>query len=68
MNKSAVRTVRDKAAMNRLLDAFEEFCRHGKSTASCEVCGTTLQFHKLSNEAWQSSCSCGKYNDTLRGL
>jgi len=50
-------------------DAFGEFKRDGKvTTICCHVCGGLLEIRALGPEAWQSSCRCGKYNGTWRGL
>ncbi len=50
-------------------DAFGEFQRDGKvTTIRCHVCGDLLQIRALSSSAWESSCPCGKYNGTWKGL
>lgn len=50
-------------------DAFGEFKRDGRvTTIRCHACGGLLEIMALSPEAWKSSCPCGKYNGTWRGL
>jgi hypothetical protein len=48
--------------------AFEEYHATGLSSLKCESCGQLVIFEALSEPAWKSSCQCGQYNDTLRGL
>lgn len=50
-------------------DAFGEFERNGSvTTIRCHVCGGLLEIKVIGPEAWQSGCSCGKYNGTWKGL
>jgi hypothetical protein len=50
-------------------DAFGEFLRDGKvSTVRCHVCGGLIEIRALSASAWESSCPCGKYKGTFKGI
>ncbi len=68
MNDVTKKPVRDGAALERLLEAFREYMDTEQSTVECDHCGSVIEFRQLGDEASQSSCSCGKYNDTLRGM
>ncbi len=67
MNKIAEH---EKEQMIKLSDdAFGEFLRDGRvMTIFCHVCSGLIEFRALSPTAWQSTCPCGKYNGTWRGL
>ena len=50
-------------------EAFAEFTRDGRvSTIGCDKCSSLIEFTTLSPTAWKSSCSCGRYNCTMKGL
>jgi hypothetical protein len=68
MNDAREEPVRDGVALERLLEAFREYADTGQSVAECDDCGSVIQFRQLGDEAWQSSCDCGKYSDTFRGI
>ena len=50
-----------------LLRAMKEYF-NGKVRTKCDKCAGIIQFKELSQSAWEHSCTCGKYNGTLRGL
>ena len=60
--------------LRRLLTALEEFHSGQPVTQQCVFCGTVLQITGLGetaegpHTAWAVTCSCGRSNDTLRGL
>lgn len=54
--------------IRRFMAAWEEYGRTGASTVACDACGERIAFEELSPTAWKSSCRCGKYSDTLRGM
>jgi hypothetical protein len=58
----------DETSLKTLMDAFTSYRDHGQSTMTCESCGSPIEFVKLATEAWQHSCSCGKYDGTMKGL
>ena len=66
--KSGANPERDKAKVQRLMEAHRVFMETGQNTVTCKQCGSVIAFRKLGEEAEESSCSCGKYNSTLRGL
>lgn len=68
MEKVTENKLRDKAGIKHLLEAFREFTEQGKSSVLCDQCEGAIEFHRLSDEVWQSSCLCGKYNEILRGI
>jgi hypothetical protein len=51
-----------------LIEAFQEFRQTGQCTAECGTCGQIIEIESLSQEVWKSSCGCGRFNDTFRGL
>jgi len=54
--------------VRRLLEAQGRFLTTGRSDVHCDRCGDTIQFHRLGDNVEKSSCSCGRYNSTLKGL
>lgn len=57
-----------RAIMAVIFRAIEEQQRDGRvTTARCEVCGALLAVDDRVT-AWVTSCKCGRYNETLRGL
>jgi hypothetical protein len=54
--------------LNLYLEALEEFHATGTNTKKCDECEQPIKFEKRTDTVIVSSCSCGKFNDTLRGL
>ena len=51
------------------IKALEEYQDNGKVvTVRCERCNELLKVEQLGKTAQAVSCSCGLYNDVLRGL
>ncbi len=51
------------------IQAQEEYLDTGKvQSAKCERCNDVLKIERLGKSALKMSCSCGLYNDTLRGI
>ncbi len=58
-----------KPTIETSVKAQEEYWEHGKvETVRCERCHGLLGIARLGDSALKVSCSCGLYNDTLRGL
>lgn len=67
MEENQITTERPK--LETLITAQEEYFVNGKiETARCERCKSLLVIEMYGNSAWKVSCSCGLYNDTLRGV
>jgi hypothetical protein len=50
-------------------EAFGEFNRDGSiTTVRCDKCTGLIEVRALSPTAWQMSCSCGRFNTTMKGL
>jgi hypothetical protein len=58
----------DPSAIDRLIKAFEECSATGKSSIVCDACGTTIEFKRLGETAYESRCNCEKFNEIFRGL
>jgi hypothetical protein len=52
----------------RLLEAFGQYTEKGDNSIACDNCGAVIKFHMLGEDSYHSTCSCGKYNETLRGI
>ena len=51
------------------IKAQEEYHDRGKvETVRCERCNDLLKIERLGDSALKMSCSCGLYNDQLRGI
>ena len=50
------------------MQAMREFHDAGRVTVPCDSCDKPIRVVALSETAWQMTCECGRYNDTLRGL
>lgn len=59
---------RDMAKVHHLMEAHKQFMENGQSTFRCDDCGGIIAFIKLSDQVESSSCSCGKYNSSLKGF
>lgn len=52
-----------------LENAIGEFREFGKVvSAKCDSCGSLIKIVEIRESAWSVQCSCGKFNDTLRGI
>jgi hypothetical protein len=51
-----------------MLRAAEEYFQTGSCSVRCDRCGQPIIFRQLTPEVWEHSCSCGKYNGTMKGL
>ena len=60
----------DEATVKRMIHAIEEYYKTGKATVKCDECGDIITFQVINKErnCYKTSCSCGKYNDTQRGI
>lgn len=58
-----------KRAFEVVERALSEFEAHGRVVSvECENCHGLLEVKRLSDTALSVKCTCGKYNDVLRGL
>jgi hypothetical protein len=57
----------DRPRLQRLLEAHRKFMETGISDVRCDNCGELIQFTKLGSNGERSSCTCGKYNGTMKG-
>lgn len=49
--------------------ALGEYMKDGEvSTARCETCGEPMEISSVGSSAMAVRCTCGAYNDTLRGF
>ena len=49
--------------------AYEEFARYGAvTTVRCDVCHGLIEVERINESAHRSSCSCGRFNGSVRGL
>lgn len=68
MSKIIANPIREREALARMLEAFDQYLNNRQSAIRCDRCGGLIAFHRLADEAYESECPCGKYRDTLRGL
>ena len=59
---------RNNSEFQLFMEAFGQFTEHGKSDICCDRCNGIIEFQRVGDGAWKSHCSCGKYDDTLRGM
>jgi len=58
-----------KPQIETSIHAQEEYFDTRKvQSARCERCTDVLKIERLGKSALKMSCSCGLYNDTLRGI
>jgi hypothetical protein len=67
-NKTVRRKRLDAATEALLMKAIEAFFETCQCEVLCDVCGSRIQFIRLSESAWEHRCNCGKFNGTLQGL
>ena len=61
--------VEEKPDIDKVIKALEEYHQTGQvQTVKCQRCGSNLQISPLGDSALRLSCSCGLYEDRLRGL
>ena len=49
--------------------ALGEYNKYGRVvTVRCHSCGELIEIYPLGEAALSVKCSCGKFNDTLRGI
>lgn len=58
-----------KPCLDTHQSALGEYFKHGRVVnVRCEKCNDVIEVEALSSSAWVMRCTCGTYNDTLRGL
>jgi len=56
-------------AFDTLERALGEFMKDGRvSAVRCETCSGLIEISSVGSSAMVVRCTCGAYNDTLRGL
>ena len=62
-------SVSNKPCLDTYESALGEFFKHGRVlSARCEKCNDVIEVEARSSSAWVMRCTCGTYNDNLRGL